>query len=44
MTANRFQRRGPGRFAEGAGPRGYDNLITGVSGPTVYHDVKSVAT
>ncbi|MER7673313.1 glycosyl hydrolase family 18 protein [Kitasatospora sp. NPDC096128] len=34
----------PGQFAEEAGTRGYQNLITGVPGLTVYHDPKSVAT
>ncbi|WP_369381555.1 glycosyl hydrolase family 18 protein [Streptomyces sp. cg36] len=34
----------PGQFAEEAGVRGYQNLITGVPGLTVYHDEQSVST
>ncbi|MFJ3219789.1 glycosyl hydrolase family 18 protein [Kitasatospora sp. NPDC086801] len=34
----------PGQFAEEAGTRGYNNLITGVPNLTVHHDPKSVAT
>ncbi|MEU9080080.1 glycosyl hydrolase family 18 protein [Kitasatospora sp. NPDC004745] len=34
----------PGQFAEEAGTRGYQNLLTGVPGLTVYHDPKSVST
>ncbi|MFI6157948.1 glycosyl hydrolase family 18 protein [Kitasatospora sp. NPDC051170] len=34
----------PGQFAEEAGTRGYNNLITGVPNLTVYHDPKSVST
>ncbi|MGP9022336.1 glycosyl hydrolase family 18 protein [Streptomyces sp. BR1] len=34
----------PGQFPEEAGVRGYNNLITGVPGLTVYHDEQSVST
>ncbi|MFJ2868343.1 glycosyl hydrolase family 18 protein [Kitasatospora sp. NPDC087314] len=34
----------PGQFAEEAGTRGYNNLITSVPNLTVYHDPKSIAT
>ena len=34
----------PGQFAEEAGTRGYNNLITGVPGLTVYHNDQTVAT
>ncbi|MFJ9611172.1 glycosyl hydrolase family 18 protein [Kitasatospora sp. NPDC101176] len=34
----------PGQFAEEAGTRGYQNLLTGVPGLTVYHDPESVST
>ncbi|MEV4614594.1 glycosyl hydrolase family 18 protein [Kitasatospora sp. NPDC049258] len=34
----------PGQFAEEAGTRGYQNLITGVPGLTVHHDTQSVST
>ncbi|NUS14988.1 MAG: chitinase [Streptomyces sp.] len=34
----------PGQFAEEAGTRGYNNLVTSVAGMTVYHDTTAVAT
>ncbi|MFG2824672.1 glycosyl hydrolase family 18 protein [Kitasatospora sp. NPDC048365] len=34
----------PGQFAEEAGTRGYNNLITSVPNLTVYHDTQSVST
>ncbi|MFJ9447490.1 glycosyl hydrolase family 18 protein [Kitasatospora sp. NPDC101235] len=34
----------PGQFTDEAGTRGYNNLITSLSGLKVYHDPKSVAT
>ncbi|MFF2123134.1 glycosyl hydrolase family 18 protein [Kitasatospora sp. NPDC058184] len=34
----------PGQFSDEAGTRGYNNLITSLSGLKVYHDPKSVAT
>ncbi|WP_155371576.1 glycosyl hydrolase family 18 protein [Catellatospora vulcania] len=34
----------PGQFAEEAGTRGYANLLAGVPGCTVYHDVQSVSS
>ncbi|MFC8454732.1 glycosyl hydrolase family 18 protein [Kitasatospora sp. NPDC057223] len=34
----------PGQFAEEAGTRGYQNLITSVPNLTVYHDTQSVST
>ena len=34
----------PGQFAEEAGTRGYNNLITSVPGLTVYHNDQTVAT
>jgi chitinase len=34
----------PGQFAEEAGTRGYQNLVTGVPNLTVVHDTQSVAT
>ncbi|MFJ2959720.1 glycosyl hydrolase family 18 protein [Streptomyces sp. NPDC087270] len=34
----------PGQFAEEAGTRGYNNLVTSVPGLTVYHNDQTVAT